>query len=233
MMVAVSSGTLTMMEIPRWTLGKMQNPVRGILHGGAAVAAVIGTIFLAWRSPTWELRIGAVVFGLAMVALYTTSSLYHGIPWSLDWKKRMQRVDHTMILVLIAGTYTPVAIAALSGWTQWAVLGVAWGTVAAGAIQHAWFPQEKQTFSMALGVTMGWLGLLIGWKFVAELGWAASILGLVGGAVYTVGMVLLITNRPTLWPRVFSYHEVFHIMVVTATSIHFVMVARYVIPMGV
>ena len=95
-----------------------------------------------------------------------------------------------------------------------------------GAIQHAAFPQENQTFSMALGVTMGWLGLLIGWKFVAELGWTAALLGLVGGAVYTIGMVLLITNRPRLWPRVFSYHEVFHIMVVTATSIHFAMVWR-------
>ena len=204
----------------------MQNPVRGFLHGGAAIAAVIGTAFLVWNAPNWGIRVGVIVFGIAMVCLYTTSSLYHGVPWEDAWKKRMQRIDHWMILVLIAGTYTPVAIIALDGWLQWLVLGIAWGTVAVGAIQHAAFPQENQTFSMALGVTMGWLGLLIGWKFVAELGWTAALLGLVGGAVYTIGMVLLITNRPRLWPRVFSYHEVFHIMVVTATSIHFAMVWR-------
>ena len=204
----------------------MQNPVRGFLHGGAAIAAVIGTAFLVWHAPNWGVRIGVIVFGIAMVCLYTTSSLYHGIPWGDVWKKRMQRMDHWAILVLIAGTYTPVAIVALDGWLRWLVLGVAWGTVAVGAIQHAFFPQEDQTFSMALGVTMGWLGLLIGWKFVTELGWAAALLGLVGGAVYTVGMVLLITNRPRLWPRVFSYHEVFHVMVITATSIHFAMVWR-------
>lgn len=209
----------------------MQNPVRGFLHGGAAIAAVIGTAFLVWNSPNWGIRIGVIVFGIAMVCLYTTSSLYHGIPWGDVWKKRMQRMDHWAILVLIAGTYTPVAIIALDGWLQWVVLGVAWGTVAVGAIQHAFFPQEDQTFSMALGVTMGWLGLLIGWKFVIELGWTAALLGLVGGAVYTVGMVLLITNRPRLWPRVFSYHEVFHIMVVTATGIHFAMVWR-ILPQG-
>jgi hemolysin III len=216
----------------RWTLGRMQNPVRGILHGSAAVAAIVGTVFLAWRAPNWGIRVGAIVFGLAMVALYTTSSLYHGIPWEGAWKRRMQRLDHSMILVLIAGTYTPITIVALDGIAQWFVLAAVWGTVLVGAVQHAFFPQERQTFSMALGMTMGWLGILIAWKFVVELGWAAALLAVAGGAVYTVGMVLLVTNRPRLWPRVFSYHELFHVMVITATSLHFVMVARYVVPLG-
>jgi hemolysin III len=210
----------------------MQNPIRGFLHGGAAVAAVIGTVFLAWVAPNWGIRIGAIVFGLAMVALYTTSSLYHAIPWREVWKKRMQRLDHSMILVLIAGTYTPVAIAMLGGWLQWTVLTIAWGLVALGALQHAFLPQDKQTFSMILAISMGWLGVAVAWKFAQELGWAGSGLAVAGGLVYSVGMLLLITNRPRLWPRVFSYHEVFHIMVVTASVIHFVMIWRYVLPQG-
>lgn len=225
-------GSLTRMELPRWTLGKMQNPIRGFLHGGAAVAAVGGTVFLGWVAPSWGIRIGAIVFGLAMVALYTTSSLYHAIPWREVWKKRMQRLDHSMILVLIAGTYTPVAIATLDGWVQWAVLGIAWGLVALGAVQHTFFPKEKQTFSMILAISMGWLGAAIAWKFAQVLGWAGSGLAVAGGLVYSVGMLLLIMNRPRLWPRVFSYHEVFHIMVVTASVIHFVMIWRYVLPQG-
>ena len=208
----------------------MQNPVRGFLHGGAAIAAVFATIFLIWRAPNWGIRMGAIAFGLAMIGLYTTSSLYHGIPWNPLWKKRMQRVDHTMIIVLIAGTYTPPTIVALDGWQMWLILGVAWGTVAIAAIQHAVFPRENQGFSMALGATMGWLGILIAGKFVIELGWTAAVLGLVGGAVYTIGMVLLITNWPKLWPRVFSYHELFHVMVIAGTAIHFVMVWQYVLP---
>ena len=210
----------------------MQNPIRGILHGSAAVLAVVGTVWLVAQAPNWGIRVGVVVFGIAMVALYTTSSLYHGVPWTERAKKRMQRLDHTMILVLIAGTYTPVTIVALDGWLQWTVLAVAWGTVAVGATQHAFFPRESQAFSMALGLTMGWLGLLIGWKFVIELGWAAAILGLLGGALYSVGVVFVATNRPRLWPRVFSYHELFHVMVITATTLHFVMVWRYVVPLG-
>jgi hemolysin III len=80
---------------------------------------------------------------------------------------------------------------------------------------------------------MGWLGVAIAWKFVQELGWAAAALTLIGGVIYSIGMLLLITNRPRLWPRVFSYHEVFHVMVVAGTSVHFVMVWRYVLPAGV
>jgi len=218
------------MDMHRWTLGKMQNPVRGFLHGIAAVAAIFGTVFLAWVAPNSGIRIGSIVFGLAMVALYTTSSLYHAIPWHDVWKRRMQRLDHWMILVLIAGTYTPVAVVTLDGALRSIVLGVAWGLVALGAAQHIAFPQEKQTFSMILAISMGWLGTAIAWKFVRELGWAGAGLAVVGGAIYSIGMLLLITNRPRLWPRVFSYHEVFHIMVVTASVIHFVMVWRYVLP---
>ncbi len=217
----------------RWTLGKMQNPVRGFLHGASAIIAVFATIFLAVRSPDWGIRTGAIVFGLTMVALYSTSSLYHAIPWRLKWKQRMQRLDHSMILVLIAGTYTPVAIAVLDGPLMWTVLGLAWGAVVVGIIQHSFFPREEQNFSMILAISMGWLGVFIAWKFVQELGWIASLLALIGGLIYSIGMVLLITNRPRLWPRVFSYHEVFHIMVVVATSVHFVMIWRYVLPAGV
>ena len=210
----------------------MQNPIRGFLHGAAAVSAVFGTVFLALSSPDWGIRTGAIIFGLAMVALYATSSLYHAIPWRVKWKARMQRLDHSMILVLIAGTYTPVAIATLDGPLMWTVLALAWGAVVVGAVQHSAFPRKKQSFSMILAISMGWLGVFIAWQFVQELGWLASALTLVGGLIYSIGMVLLITNKPKLWPRVFSYHEVFHVMVVAATSVHFVMVWRYVLPAG-
>ena len=217
----------------RWTLGKMQNPVRGFLHGGSAIVAVFGTILLALSSPDWGIRTGAIVFGLAMVALYSTSSLYHAIPWRLKWKGRMQRLDHSMILVLIAGTYTPITIAILDGPAMWLVLGLVWGTVTVGAVQHSFYPQDKQNFSMILSISMGWLGVFLAWQFFQELGWLASLLALTGGLIYSIGMVLLITNRPKLWPKVFSYHEVFHVMVVAATSVHFFMVWRYVLPAGV
>jgi hemolysin III len=218
------------MDVDRWTLGKMQNPIRGFLHGSAAVAAVVASTFLILKAPNWGIRFGVLVFGLALVALYTTSSLYHSVPWREVWKRRMQRLDHTMIVVLIAGTYTPVIIVTLDGPLRWTGLAVAWGTVLIAATQHIFFPRESQAFSMALGAGMGWLGLAIGWKVVSELGWTASGLALAGGIIYTVGIAVVATNRPRLWPRVFSYHELFHVMVITASIVHFFVVWRYVLP---
>ncbi len=216
--------------IERATLGRMQNPVRGFLHGTAAVLAVIGTAYLMAHSPTWPVRIAAAVFGLGMVALYSTSALYHSVPWSNLWKKRMQRADHSMIYVLVASTYTPIAVAALDGGLRVAVLVTVWLLTAIGVAQQAWFPRDKNTFSVALSTTLGWLAVIIMWPVAHSAGGIAVALLATGGILYTVGMVMLVTNRPRLWPRVFSYHEAFHVLVVTASAIHFATIYRHVLP---
>ena len=167
-----------------------------------------------------------------MVALYLTSSLYHSIPWSATWKKRMQRADHSMIYVLIAGTYTPVIVITLDPPLRWIALIVAWTIVAVGIGQHLFLPREEQAFSIALSTTLGWLGVFLAWPFLQKVGVLGVLLTVVGGALYTVGMVFLVTNRPRLWPRVFSYHEVFHVMVVAATAVHFFVVWRYILPLA-
>lgn len=103
----------------RITWGRMQNPVRGFLHGTAAVAAAVGLALLVARA--WgrtEILVGVVVFGLALVAMFTVSALYHSVPWTRRWKARMQRIDHTLIFLVVAGTFTPVAVAALHGPIQ-------------------------------------------------------------------------------------------------------------------
>lgn len=220
------------MEIPRWTLGKMQNPVRGFLHGAAAAAGVVGTVFLLFHAPNWVSRIALLVFGLAIIALYTTSSLYHSVPWRERAKKRMQRLDHSMIYVLIAGTYTPIAVIVLDPPWQWIVLAIAWGIALGGVIQKALFPKVPGWISVMMSTILGWIGIIFIYPLFDRLGWQPLFFVLMGGVLYTVGMVFLVTNRPRLWPRVFSYHEVFHIMVVTATSLHFVAIWRYVTPLA-
>jgi hemolysin III len=219
-----------MQALDRIRLGKMTNPVRGFLHGIAAVVSVVGATFLTVLAGggVWN-RISLLVFGVSLVCLYTVSSLYHSIPWGAVWKARMQRLDHTMIYVLVAGTFTPIAAIALHGWLRWATLGTQWAIVAGGAAQKAFFPELSRSLSVALQTTQGWLALLLLWPLASSLPWTAlAMLGL-GGALYTVGMVILVTNRPRLWPRVFSYHEVFHVLVVAASSIHFAVVARYLV----
>ena len=210
----------------------MQNPVRGFLHGSAAAAGFVGTILLLFHAPNWPVRAAVLVFGLAMMALYTTSSLYHSIPWRERWKKRMQRMDHSMIYVLIAGTYTPVAAIVLDPPWNWIVLTMVWGITIGGVVQKGLFPKVPGWISVMMSTILGWLGVFFFWPMIQRLGWLPVGFVLVGGLLYTVGMVFLVTNRPRLWPRVFSYHEVFHIMVVSATSLHFLVIWRYVVPLA-
>jgi hemolysin III len=213
----------------RIRLGKMHHPVRGFLHGTAAVLSVVGAVLLTVvpvENTAWQ-RLSLLAFGLSLVALYSVSALYHSVPWRAMWKRRMQRLDHTMIHVLVAGTYTPIAFIVLDGWLRWATLGVQWGIVLWGAIQQFAIRQPSQVLSIALQTTQGWFALALLWPLASRLPWTAILLITLGGVFYTVGMVLMVIGRPRLWPQVFSSHEVFHVLVVAGSSVHFAAVAGY------
>ncbi len=218
----------------RIRLGKMTHPVRGFLHGSAAVASLVGAVILLLIAPegAWR-RASLLVFGLSLVGLFTVSSLYHSIPWREVYKRRMQRLDHIMIYVLIAGTFTPLAAIVLEGWLRWSTLTVQWGIVAVGALEKTVRSRPSRSLSVALQTTQGWLALLLLWPLSGRLPWTALLLMGLGGLLYTVGMILLVTERPRMWPRVFSYHELFHVLVVAASGIHFVAISRYVLRFGV
>lgn len=210
----------------------MQNPVRGFLHGSAAVAGAVGTGLLLIHAGTWPRRLVVLVFGLAIVALYTTSSLYHTIPWRERWKKRMQRLDRSMIYVLIASTYTPIAAIVLDDPLRWMALASAWSIAIAGIVQQLMFPKVSGKVPVVMFTVLGWMGIIFVWPLLERLGWLPIAWIGVGGVIYTVGMVVLVTNRPRLWPRVFSYHEVFHVMTIVATAAHFLVMWRWIVPYG-
>ena len=140
----------------------------------------------------------------------------------------MQRLDHTMIHVLVAGTFTPIAFIVLDGWLRWITLAVQWGIVAGGTIQKFARANPSRALSIALSTTQGWLALMLLWPLSQRLPWTAMLLIALGGVLYTGGMVIMVTGRPRLWPRVFSSHEVFHVFVVAGSSVHFAMIAGYV-----
>ena len=212
----------------RWTLGKMQNPVRGFLHGTAAVASMVGTVFLIMRAPTWPERIAGIVFGIGLLGLFTTSSLYHSVPWRDAWKLRMQRLDHSMIFVLIAASYTPIAVVVLDGPWRWVALAAAWGIALVGILNRVFSSMEKHVFSFSLMLILGWLSVPIMFPLAGRVGTGAVVLMAIGGLLYTAGMVFKVTRWPRLWPRVFSAHELFHVFVVAASAFHWTATYRYV-----
>lgn len=218
----------------RITLGRMQNPIRGFLHGSAAIAASAGTIHLVSR--TWgnlTALIGSLVFGLALIVMYTVSSLYHSIPWSEDWKRRLQRVDHSMIYLVVAGTFTPIAIAALEGAARTWCLGLVWGIAVVGIVLKLVLPTVATNLSVTLQLVMGWTVIFWLPQIWTSLGPGAIALIALGGVFYTVGVVFFVTERPRLFPRAFSYHELFHVFVVLASVSHFLAIVTYAVPASV
>lgn len=217
------------MHQERLTLGRMQNPVRGCLHGAAAVASLIG-IALLWARGDGDLsrQLALLIFGVSLLALYTVSSLYHSVPWCDAWKNRMQRLDHSMIYVLVAGTYTPLAAIALSGRHRSAILAAVWGIALVGIAQKILLPQLADGVSIAMQTTQGWLGPFVAGPLARQLSWQPLAMIALGGVLYTAGMILFVTRRPRLWPRVFSYHEVFHVLVVAASGLHYAAIFAYV-----
>lgn len=215
----------------RFTLGRMQNPIRGILHGTAAIAALFGLFLLLNRA--WGNRaaaIGSLVFGVTMMAMYTVSTLYHSVPWSAQWKTRLQRLDHSMIFLLVAGTFTPIAIAAVDGAVLVLALAFVWTTAITGILLKVFHPNVKTSLSVTLQMVMGWSALILMPWVLSRLGLGAVVLIALGGICYTVGMVVFTAKRPELFPRVFSYHELFHVLVIGGTTFHFLAVLWYAIP---
>ncbi|MEX1038147.1 MAG: hemolysin III family protein [Acidimicrobiia bacterium] len=215
----------------RITFGRMQNPIRGLLHGAAAVASLIGLIVLVVNA--WGIanaRLGALIFGMSLILMYTTSSLYHSIPWSGEWKVRMQRLDHSMIFLVVAGTFTPIAIASLRGRNLAIALGAVWGLGILGILLKTVMTSTATWLSMTIQLSMGWSAVFWMPEFYRQLGAGAVILLALGGLCYTVGVVVFLTKRPRLFPRIFSYHELFHVLVVTASTLHFLAILLYAIP---
>lgn len=215
----------------RVVLGRMQNPIRGFLHGGAALASIAALAILvhrAWGSVA--AMVSSLIFSIGMLAMYTVSSLYHSVLWSERWKKRLQKVDHSMIFLMVAGTVTPIALATIDGIALVLSLSFTWLVALIGIVLKLLLPEAKTWLSVTLQMAMGWSALILLPSIVARLGWAAVTLILVGGLLYTVGMIIFTTRRPRLFPRSFSYHELFHVLVVAASSLHFVVILRYAVP---
>jgi hemolysin III len=211
----------------RLQIGRMQNPVRGFLHGSAALVSIFGLAALLSVGPSGSLSLAVAIYGLSLILLYTTSSLYHSVPWPQVWKGRLQRLDHTMIYVLVAGTFTPFLVAAVDG--GWRVVGLAgiWGLAAIGLAREIFVNRGGRPFLIAQ-LVVGSACLVPLLLIISSLDAASSLLVVVGGVIYLVGVTMFFNNWPRLVPGIFSHHEMFHVFVVVASIAHFVAVWRVV-----
>jgi hemolysin III len=203
--------------------------LRGVSHQWAFVVfGVAGAVLVAFASGPRE-RIGAAVFAGALVAMLGTSAVYHRVDWrTMRARLWMRRLDHGMIYVLIAGTYTPFALLALEGAWRWTILAVVWsGALAAIVLKFAWVAAPKW-LSAVLGIALGWAGIVVFPKLLGAIGPAGAVLLAAGGVLYTYGAIVYARRRPDPIPATFGYHEVFHACVIAAAACQFTVVALLV-----
>lgn len=206
---------------------------RGLSHRIAALVAAPAAVWLIASAPPGRPRLAAAAFGLGILAMFTASALVHLRRWSPRTTEVLFRLDNTGILLAIAGTATPIGLLALEGWQQDVLLYGVWGGTVLG-LAFIWWPRATpRGAANAIFVTLGALTLpLLPW-ILENTGWTTVGLMVAGAAIYLVGAIVVWIRRPDPVPDVFGYHEIWHVAVIAGVAIHYVMVARLVLPPGV
>jgi hemolysin III len=207
--------------------------LRGVSHAIAFyVAAALGVVLVA-GAPDGRARTTAAIYAVGVCGLFGISALYHRRTWATERARMwMRRLDHSMIFIFIAATYTPVSVLAMHGTLGDAILAIVWGGAALGTtISLAW-PGAPKALTAVVYVALGWVAVAAMPQLWDTLG-AWSVAGLTtGGVLYTLGAVVYARGRPDPRPLVFGYHEIFHAFVIAAAAVHYSVIAFAVLPRG-
>ncbi len=205
---------------------------RGWLHRAAALVWPLMVLRLMFLAEPGLARLSALAFGLSMQAMFTASAVTHLKRWPVWTTEVLFRFDHTGIFLAIGGSTTPLALLALSGWQQGAVLLLAWSATLMGIAVALWPRQTPVGFGNTAFISAGLLILPFLPAAMVRIGTGGVALLLSGGATYVVGAILLAFQRPRANPRIFGYHEVWHLMVVLGVLQHYIMIERYFLPLA-
>lgn len=204
--------------------------LRGVSHEVAAVAAAPAALGLVATAQGSGARLAAAVYGASLFALFLVSAVLHRPTWSPRARLVVGRLDSSAIFLLIAGTYTPLCL--LLGATGSTLLAVVWTGALLGVVLSVAWPRAPKPLMAAVYVALGWAFVPAAGGLRAALGGASLLLVVAGGLVYTAGAVVYALRRPDPFPRVFGYHELFHLLVIAAAAMHFVAVRSAIRVLG-
>jgi hemolysin III len=204
--------------------------LRGVLHQWAFAVSLAAGAGLVLAAGSARARIAVTVYALSVAALFGTSALYHRVNWrTLGARRWMRRLDHTMIFVLIAGTYTPLGLLVLRGTLGVVILVAVWSAVLAGAVFKLVWIDAPGWLGAATYVAIGWIALVALPELLDRLGVAAFAALALGGVLYSVGAVIYAHKRPDPVPTVFGYHELFHLLVILAAALQYAVIAFWIV----
>ena len=202
--------------------------LRGRIHLYCACAALIAgsaLVAVSWAAASTRAGYATLAYTLAIVAMFAVSATYHRVSWrSTAARSWMRRLDHSMIFVFIAGTYTPFARLDMPPSTGHQVLAIVWGGALAGVALTLFWPDAPRWLGVTLYLLLGWVAVSYTGMILHNAGVAAAVLLAVGGALYSLGAVFYALRWPDPWPATFGYHEIFHGLTAVAAICHFVAV---------
>ena len=200
-----------------------------LTHLGGAVFGVVGTFLLLSNSSNRMTAIAFLIFGLSMILLYSASTIYHFIDKSKEKAKLvMRKLDHIMIFVLIAGTYTPVCMLVLNNTSGYRLLALVWTITMFGVFMKIFWIKSPNWVSSVLYISMGWLAVLVLSPLAQSMPKEGMFWLVLGGIFYTIGGTIYGIKKPNFNNNYFGFHELFHLFVLAGTFCHFVMMYFYV-----
>jgi hemolysin III len=204
--------------------------LRGVLHQWAFAASLAAGVALVLEAASARARIAMLIYALSVAALFGTSALYHRISWrTVRARRRMRRLDHTMIFVLIAGSYTPFGLLVLRGTLGAAMLIAVWSAALAGAVFKLLWIDAPGSLTAISYIAVGWIVVVAMPELLTRLGVVPVGALALGGVLYSVGAVIYARKRPDPVPAVFGYHELFHLLVLIAAALQYAVVAFWVL----
>jgi hemolysin III len=210
---------------------KFRDPVSGLTHFFAAIAALIGLGMLLFVArPDFGKQVSLFVYGFSLMLMFAASAAYHlpkARPQVILW---LRRLDHTAIYILIAGTYTPICINMFTGFWRWGTLAIIWSFALIGIVVKMFIINAPRWVSAGIYLAMGWLALAGVREIVTVLPVGAIVWLVLGGVVFSLGAIVYMTKIMNFKPGVFGFHESWHIFVILGCLCHFILILAYVAP---
>ena len=208
---------------------RIREPINALTHFIGLLAAIPIMIVLLVHSSTVYQIVSFTIFGVSLMLLYGASTIYHSSFGSKKTIAILRRIDHMMIFILIAGTYTPICLVNLKGTIGWILLALVWGFAIFGILLKVFWFDAPRWLSTAIYVTMGWLVLFAFYPLTKAVPVSGILVLLAGGLSYTAGAVIYALKKPHFNFKNFGFHEIFHIFVMIGSVFHIVFMFLYVL----